>query len=127
MERKKNANHSEQYELSFEETPEEKLADQSEIKDPVLEDCSEKKLQADANKEKELKKTIQTEEVTLDNEETIRGGSRKDKLTPDKMKEREAFLRQFPQFANDDGEKGINGLEQSNVDVVSPALRPGWG
>lgn len=56
MERKKNANHSEQYELSFEETPEEKLADQSEIKDPVLEDCSEKKLQADANKEKELKK-----------------------------------------------------------------------
>lgn len=72
-------------------------------------------------------KTIQTEEVTLDNEETIRGGSRKDKLTPDKMKEREAFLRQFPQFANDDGEKGIDGLEQSNVDVVSPALRPGWG
>lgn len=68
-----------------------------------------------------------TEEINVDRSTTIRGGSRADKLTPDKIKEREEFLKKFPQFANDDGMRGIDGLEQSNVDVTSPALRPGWG
>ena len=69
----------------------------------------------------------QTEEVQVDNTKTIRGGSRADKLTPEKMREREEFLKKFPQFANDDGMKGIEGLAQDSVDITSPALRPGWG
>ena len=59
---------------------------------------------------------------------TIRGGERASKLTPEKMKEREEFLRKFPQFANDSVIEagGIDGLEQDDVDDRSPALRPGW-
>ena len=69
----------------------------------------------------------QTEEIQVDDKKTIRGGSRANKLTPEKMKEREEFLKKFPQFANDDGMRGIDGLAQGGVDVTSPALRPGWG
>ena len=71
--------------------------------------------------------TPKTEEIkTRDNEKTIRGGSRKNKLTPEKMREREEFLRKFPMFANDDGERGIDGLAQQSVDVSVPAaLQPG--
>lgn len=71
--------------------------------------------------------TPKTEEITPHNDEkTIRGGSRKNKLTPEKMREREEFLRKFPMFANDDGERGIDGLAQQSVDVSVPAaLQPG--
>ena len=71
--------------------------------------------------------TPKTEEIKpRDNEKTIRGGSRKNKLTPEKMREREEFLRKFPMFANDDGERGIEGLAQQSVDVSVPAaLQPG--
>ena len=66
--------------------------------------------------------TPKTEEIKTDKrEKTIRGGSRKNKLTPDKMREREEFLRKFPMFANDDGERGIEGLAQQSVDVGTPA------
>ena len=42
------------------------------------------------------------------------------------MREREEFLRKFPMFANDDGERGIEGLAQQSVDVSVPAaLQPG--
>lgn len=67
-----------------------------------------------------------TEEIGVDEGKTIRGGSRANKLTPEKIREREEFLKKFPQFANDDGMRGIEGLAQSNVDVTSPALRPGF-
>lgn len=57
----------------------------------------------------------------------LRGGDKRNKLTPDKMREREEFLRKFPMFAgHDDGMDGIKGLEQSGVDTTSPALRPGF-
>lgn len=63
-----------------------------------------------------------------DSGKTIRGGERKNKLTPEKMKEREEFLRKFPQFANDSviESGGIEGLAQDDVDDLAPALRPGW-
>lgn len=62
-----------------------------------------------------------------DKDKTIRGGSRKEKLTPDKMKERAEFLKKFPEFANDDAmNAGVEGLAQETVDVVAPALRPGF-
>ena len=58
---------------------------------------------------------------------TIRGGDKNNKLTPDKLKEREEFLKKFPEFANDNVlANGIDGLEQSDVDTMSPALRPGY-
>ena len=59
---------------------------------------------------------------------TIRGGSRANKLTPEKMKEREEFYRKHPEFAglHDDGLDGFKGLEQATVDTTSPALRPGF-
>lgn len=57
---------------------------------------------------------------------THRGGERTAKLTPEKMKEREEFLKMFPQFANDSVEsEGIEGMAQEGVDCVSPALRVG--
>ena len=60
-------------------------------------------------------------------QKTIRGGDKKNKLTPDKLKEREEFLKKFPEFANDNVlANGIDGLEQSDVDTMSPALRPGY-
>lgn len=59
---------------------------------------------------------------------TIRGGSKKNKLTPEKMREREEFLKKFPEFANDDilMSGGIKGMEQDSVDTTPPALRIGW-
>ena len=52
---------------------------------------------------------------------------KKSKLTLDKMKEREEFLKKFPEFAHDDVmEQGIDGLAQDDVDDRPPALRPGW-
>lgn len=62
-----------------------------------------------------------------DSGKTIRGGERKNKLTPEKLKEQAEFLKKFPQFANDSiiEAGGIEGMEQAGVDV-SPALRVGW-
>ena len=60
-------------------------------------------------------------------ETTIRGGSKKEKLTPEKLREREEFLKKFPEFANDNVlSDGIDGLKQDSVDTMSPALRPGY-
>lgn len=60
-------------------------------------------------------------------QKTIRGGDKSNKLTPEKMREREEFLKKFPMFAgHDDGMEGIKGLEQSGVDTTPPALRPGF-
>ena len=54
-------------------------------------------------------------------------GKKRSKLTLDKMKEREEFLKKFPEFAHDDVmEQGIDGLAQDDVDDRPPALRPGW-
>lgn len=63
-----------------------------------------------------------------DNRKTIRGGSRANKLTPEKMKEREEFYMKHPEFAglHDDGLDGFKGLEQASVDTTTPALRPGF-
>ena len=60
-----------------------------------------------------------------DNRTTIRGGSRKNKLTPDLLRELQA---KYPgiDWANDDGLKGIDGLKQDGVDITPPALRPGF-
>lgn len=58
---------------------------------------------------------------------TIRGGSKKSKLTPEKTKAKAEFLKKFPQFAGyDSGEDGIEGLEQGSVDTTPYALRVGW-
>lgn len=58
---------------------------------------------------------------------TIRGGSRNEKLTPEKIKEMEEFNRKFPEFniKNDGGFQGVDGLAQDSIDITSPALRPG--
>lgn len=60
-------------------------------------------------------------------EQTIRGGKR-EKLTPEKIKEMNELKAKFPEinWEADDGFKGIDGLEQESIDVTSPALRPGF-
>lgn len=57
----------------------------------------------------------------------MRGGNKANKLTPDKMKEREEFLRKFPEFAGlqDYGMLGEEGLAQEGVDSDPAALRLG--
>lgn len=60
-----------------------------------------------------------------DSGKTIRGGERASKLTPEKIKEREEFLRKFPQFAAGTVDD-IDGMaNQETVDAISPALRVG--
>lgn len=56
---------------------------------------------------------------------TIRGGSKQNKLTPEKLQE---LQQKFPEidWTHDDGALGIQGLEQTGVDTESPALRPGF-
>lgn len=77
-----------------------------------------------------------TEELGNDNteEKTIRGGSKKDKLTPDKAKGKknamsiEELRKKFPDVdwgEVDHGLQGIKGMQQDDVDVTSPALRIG--
>lgn len=58
---------------------------------------------------------------------TLRGGEKKNKLTPDKIREREEFLRKHPEFANGTVDDVAHMHEQETVDIVAPALRPGWG
>lgn len=56
---------------------------------------------------------------------TIRGGSKNDKLTPDKMKAYQELVSRFPQFAGDDIMiNGIDGLAQPDVDDRPAAARP---
>ena len=75
---------------------------------------------------KEKKQKVQKQKD--DSGKTIRGGERAAKLTPEKMKEREEFLKKFPQFANDSVLEagGIEGLAQEDVSDLPPALRAGW-
>ena len=63
---------------------------------------------------------------TKKSDKTIRGGSKNNKLTPDKAREWAEFRRKFPQFAADDIMlNGIQGMEQASVDTTAPALRVG--
>ena len=98
---------------------------EGEFFDPTKNDTSQEKT---ATKKKRSKTAPKK-----DPDKTIRGGSKKDKLTPekinaDKERERAEFFRKFPEFAgrHDDGLDGIKGLEQSDVDPLPPALRPGF-
>lgn len=57
---------------------------------------------------------------------TIRGGDRKNKLTPEKLREREEFLKKFPEFAQGTIDDLNNMDQQETVDTTPPALRVGW-
>lgn len=75
--------------------------------------------------EKQKQQKIKQEDTNNDSRTTIRGGSRKNKLTPELLRELQA---KYPgiDWANDDGLRGIEGLQQDGVDTESPALRPGF-
>lgn len=111
-----------------------------------------------ANEETEYAEAVQTEEQAelnrklqefrerrkkaVDDQKTIRGGSRANKLTPDKIeKQREwaNFLRTHPDFVEQAAAKGITDLndsvmvggvsgitDQASVDTTSPALRTAY-
>lgn len=73
---------------------------------------------------------VRTEEVQAVRKEkpkdkTIRGASKGEKLTPDKLRELKA---KFPDinWASDAGFSGIEGLAQESIDTTPPALRPGF-
>lgn len=86
------------------------------------------------NKEESPQSAAQESESYEDHDDagtdarTIRGGSKADKLTPDKMRELAELKRKFPEidWEHDLGTQGIQGLEQDTVDTTAPALRPGW-
>lgn len=63
-------------------------------------------------------------------EKTIRGGERKDKLTPDKLREREEFFKKYPEFAEAAMRGPVDDIshmdDQETVDTTPPALRVGW-
>ena len=82
--------------------------------------------------EEEQQQEIQTEELVheqprkeVDSKPTIRGGSRKNKLTPEKLAELKAKMPEID-WDNDLGTMGEDGLAQDTVDIVAPALRPGF-
>ena len=62
-----------------------------------------------------------------DGGKTIRGGERKDKLTPEKLREREEFFKKYPQFAAIASQGTIDDVahmnEQPTEDNLAPALR----
>lgn len=68
-----------------------------------------------------------TQEAEEDNgERTIRGGSRKSRLTPEKLRE---LQEKYPSidWAHDNIQmEGIEGMAQSGADSTPPALRVGW-
>lgn len=79
--------------------------------------------------------TPETEELSVENEKTIRGGDKTNKLTPAKAAANknamslEELKAKFPDVDwgnTDNGMQGIDGLAQDSVDITSPALRPGW-
>ena len=82
------------------------------------ENLKEQSIQENANTYKKQ------ENKTNDDKKTIRGGSRKNKLTPEKLAQLQA---KFPgiDWAHDDGLRGIDGLAQSGLDDTPPALRVG--
>lgn len=63
----------------------------------------------------------------IDPGRTLRGGDKANKLSPDKIREREEFLRRHPEFAEGLVDDVQNMDKQETVDLVAPALRPGWG
>lgn len=63
----------------------------------------------------------------IDPGKTLRGGDKTNKLSPDKIREREEFLRKHPEFAEGLVDDVQNMDKQETVDLVAPALRPGWG
>lgn len=81
---------------------------------------------AQAEEAKSESKQKAQNDVPGASERTIRGGSKKNKLTPQKLRE---LKQKFPEidWDHDLGNEGIKGLEQPSVDVTAPALRPGWG
>ena len=58
---------------------------------------------------------------------TVAAGQRKDKLTPEKLREREEFLKKYPQFAAIASQGTIDDVahmsEQPTEDNLAPALR----
>lgn len=68
-----------------------------------------------------------TEPQKSNSEKTIRGGEKTNKLSPEKIREREEFLRRHPEFAEGTIDDVHNMDKQETVDIVAPALRPGWG
>lgn len=84
------------------------------------------KAQAAEEAAREKQQQSSAHDVSAASDKTIRGGSKKNKLTPEKLRE---LKRKFPEidWDHDLGNEGIKGLEQPSVDVTAPALRPGWG
>lgn len=68
-----------------------------------------------------------TEELEPDEQETnTRGGSKKNKLTPEKLAE---LKRKYPEIDWDNdatAQEGIDALRNKDFDTESPALRPGF-
>jgi hypothetical protein len=56
-------------------------------------------------------------------DKTLRGGSREDKLTPEKLRERAEFFRKHPEFAQGDIDDVAHMDQQETVDDLAPALR----
>ena len=77
------------------------------------------------NSKKQYKK--EKTNTNMDSGKTIRGGERKNKLTPEKIAEIAELKKKFPEidWDNDAGFQGIKGLEQEGVDITPPALRVG--
>lgn len=67
------------------------------------------------------------EKRSEETEKTLRGGDKTNKLSPDKIREREEFLRKHPEFAEGLVDDVQNMDKQETIDLVAPALRPGWG
>lgn len=67
------------------------------------------------------------EDSAHDSGTTIRGGSRANKLTPEKIREREEFFRRHPDFAAQALQGSVDDIahmkDQPMIDIVSPALR----
>jgi len=93
----------------------------------------------ETKEEKPVVEEIQPDEEPPQKKKTIRGGDKKDKLTPDKIKGNnigregtmslEELRQKFPEVdwgSQDLGLQGEKGLQQDEVDSTPPALRPGW-
>ncbi|MGO5439291.1 hypothetical protein ACTQX2_00230 [Megamonas funiformis] len=82
-------------------------------------------VQPQNNKQQSQQQQKAKTNINVDSEKTIRGGERKNKLTPEKIAELAELKRKFPEidWDNDMGYQGIAGLEQEAVDTTPPALR----
>ena len=100
-----------------------------EFKEPEGQFYGEENLEEKEAERSEIRNQPKKADEKADDGSVSRNNKRdkKSKLTLDKMKEREEFLKKFPEFAHDDVmEQGIDGLAQDDVDDRPPALRPGW-